>query len=160
MRYIRGIWNPGQRFKWKQIWKRISCCLRTFVWLLNAFTLFNTQKPHDFYQDKTSKISFRRKAMSLKCSALRCNLNTAPVSTCRKQSSRQTLNSNGFHRNEVWERRHVNIARITSHRFCLPKQCSDMMDVLPTPSVILVATFKDHVLNLKCRNSYIVGTNK
>lgn len=35
-----------------------------------------------------------------------------------------------------------------------------MMDVLLTPSVILLATFKDHVLNLKCRNSYIVGTNK
>lgn len=56
--------------------------------------------------------------------------------------------------------RNVNIARITSHRFCLPKECSDMIDVLLTPSVILVATFKDHVLNLKRRNSFVVGSNK
>lgn len=35
-----------------------------------------------------------------------------------------------------------------------------MMDVLLTPNVILVATFKDHVLNLKCRYICIVGTNK
>lgn len=160
MRYIREIQNPDQRFKWKQIWERISCCLRTSVWFFNAFTLFSTQKNPWTCQDKTSKISFCRKATCLRYLALWCNLNTAPISTCTKQSSRQTLKSNGFHRNEVWERRHVNIAGITSHRFCLPKQCSDMMDVLLTPSVILVATFKDHVLNPKCRNSYIVGTNK
>lgn len=35
-----------------------------------------------------------------------------------------------------------------------------MMDVLLTSSVILVATFKDHVLNLKCWNNYTVGANK
>lgn len=35
-----------------------------------------------------------------------------------------------------------------------------MMDVLLTLRVILVATFKDHAFNLKCRNSYTVGINK